>query len=258
MTTNPIKKYSAPALEKGLDILELLSKDSSAHSTSAIADMLGRSNAEIYRMLLVLEQRGYIEKSKDVDGYQVTQKLLQLGTEHEPVKDILEYALPVMRELAEKTTMSCHIAVESQEQIVVISRVEASSAMSYSVKVGFRAPYLFSPSGKVFFTFQNSDKKVLVLDRLSKIHKDDDIKSFIHDCKKVGKQGYYKGDNACVKGVTDLSFPIIDNGYAVASLTIPYIERIPEDMSIDETVHELKLAAEELSKALTYGIVRKM
>ncbi len=258
METAATKKYSAPALEKGLDIVELLSKDSTPLSTSTIAEKLGRSNAEIYRMILVLQQRGYIEKSEDTDGYQVTRKLLQLGTEHEPIKDILEYAQPIMRGLADRTSMSCHIAVESQEQIVVISRVETPSNLSYSVRVGYRRPLIFAASGRILFVNQNADKKESMMKVLKAHHSEDEIKTFLADCKKVAKQGYLKAPSAYVTGVTDLSCPIIDSDHAVATLTIPYIQRIPEIMGIDDVLEELKLAANEISKALTYGLVRKL
>ncbi|MEP1448994.1 MAG: IclR family transcriptional regulator [Paraglaciecola sp.] len=258
MEVTSSKKYSAPALEKGLDILELLSKDATPLSTSTIAEKLGRSNAEIYRMILVLEQRGYIEKSEDIDGYQVTRRLLQLGTEHEPIKDILEYAQPIMRSLAEKTSMSCHIAVESQEQIVVISRAETSSNLSYSVRVGYRRPIVFAASGRILFVNQSAEKKESMINLLEKHHSPEEVKQFMADCKKVAKQGYLKAPSAFVHGVTDLSYPIIDSDHAVATLTIPYIMRIPEIMGIDDVLKELKIAAEEISKAVTYGIVRKL
>ena len=45
------KNYSAPALEKGLDIIELLSKSSIGFSQAEIAKELKRSVNEIYRML---------------------------------------------------------------------------------------------------------------------------------------------------------------------------------------------------------------
>ncbi|AWB67844.1 IclR family transcriptional regulator [Saccharobesus litoralis] len=254
---NKTKKYSAPALEKGLDILELLSADSTPLSTSTIAERLGRSNAEIYRMILVLEQRGYIEKNEGTDGYQVTRRLLQLGTEHEPIKDILEYAQPIMRELAEKTSMSCHIAVESQEQIVVIARVETPSSISYSVRVGYRGPIATTASGRVLFSHQSPEKKESMINMLRKHHDEKEINEFLSDCKKVSKQGYLRAQSAFVQGVTDLSFPIIDTDHAVATLTIPFIQRIPEVVGIEDVVEELRKAAEEISKALTYGVVRK-
>ncbi|WP_440876050.1 IclR family transcriptional regulator [Thalassotalea sp. PLHSN55] len=257
MSGKETKKYSAPALEKGLDVLELLSADSTPISTSAIAEKLGRSNAEIYRMILVLEQRGYIEKYDDVDGYQVTRKLLQLGTEHEPIKDIMEYAQPIMRELAEKTSMSCHVAVESQEQIVVIARVETPSNLSYSVRIGYRRPICFAASGRILFAFQTSAKKEKMIALLKQHHSEEEVNIFLSECKKVAKQGYLKAPSAFVEGVTDISFPIIDNDVAVATLTVPYIKRIPEEMPIEGVIKELKTAAEDISKAVSYGIVRK-
>lgn len=257
MAEKPQKKYSAPALEKGLDILELLSKDSTPFSISDIAEKLGRSNAEIYRMILVLEQRGYIEKNDEVDGYQVTRKLLQLGTEHEPIKDVLEYARPIMTRLAEKTSMACHIAVESQEQIVVISRVETPASLSYSVRVGYRRPIVYAASGKLLFAYQKAEKKESMINLLKKHHTDKEISTFISECKKVAKQGYLKGLSAFVNGVTDISFPIMDGDTAVAALTVPFIERIPEEVPIDQVVEELREAAAEISKAVTYGLVRK-
>ena len=43
--------YAAPALEKGLDILEMLCRSEQPLSQTQIAQELGRSVGEIYRML---------------------------------------------------------------------------------------------------------------------------------------------------------------------------------------------------------------
>ncbi len=47
------EKYSAPALSKGLDILELLATQSAGMKKSDIAKSLKRSLSEIFRMLAV-------------------------------------------------------------------------------------------------------------------------------------------------------------------------------------------------------------
>ena len=59
------RKYRAPALEKGLDILELLARHGAPMTTSQMAATLGRSVSELFRMVLALEFRGYIEASPD-------------------------------------------------------------------------------------------------------------------------------------------------------------------------------------------------
>jgi len=52
--------YTAPALEKGLDILELLAGEGGGLLQNAIAQRLSRSATELFRMLSVLERRGYV------------------------------------------------------------------------------------------------------------------------------------------------------------------------------------------------------
>ncbi|MDU0355105.1 hypothetical protein RS130_15425 [Paraglaciecola aquimarina] len=96
-----------------------------------------------------------------------------------------------------------------------------------------------------------------MLKMLSKYHSDAELNEFMTKCKKVAKQGILRAPSLYVTGVVDLAYPIMDGDMAVASLTVPYIERIPAEKSIEEVIESLKAAADELSKALTYGIVRK-
>jgi DNA-binding IclR family transcriptional regulator len=58
--------YSAPALDKGLDIIELLSKEEFGLTRRDIAERLGRSVGEIFRMLDKLVRRSYIVQKGDV------------------------------------------------------------------------------------------------------------------------------------------------------------------------------------------------
>mgnify|MGYP003583588565 CR=1 FL=1 len=61
-------RYRAPALEKGLDIIELLASETEPMSPSQISQRLGRSMSELFRMIQVLEHRGYIEQSANREG----------------------------------------------------------------------------------------------------------------------------------------------------------------------------------------------
>ena len=60
--------YGAPALEKGLDILELLAGMTRGVTQSEIAQLLGRSLQEVYRVVMVLERRGYIQRRSGDEG----------------------------------------------------------------------------------------------------------------------------------------------------------------------------------------------
>ena len=59
--------YAAPALEKGLDIIELLSASDHPLTARSIAEQLGRSKSEIFRMVYVLVERGYLLRDPVTD-----------------------------------------------------------------------------------------------------------------------------------------------------------------------------------------------
>ena len=56
-------RYRAPALDKGLDILELLATTDEGLSQAEIAKALERSPNEIYRMLDRLVRRHYVVRT---------------------------------------------------------------------------------------------------------------------------------------------------------------------------------------------------
>jgi len=119
-------RYRAPALEKGLDVLELLAAQTEPMTLTAIVKQLGRSHGELFRMVQVLEQRGFIEQEPGREGYRLTDRLFSLGMQQPRTATLLEVALPVMRQLADSVVQSCHLAVHSFGDIVVVARIESA------------------------------------------------------------------------------------------------------------------------------------
>jgi len=78
-------QYSAPALDKGLDILEFLSIQATPQSQVEISKGVDRSSNEIYRMLLCLEERDYLHRDSKTGKYSLSLKLYQLAHRHSPV-----------------------------------------------------------------------------------------------------------------------------------------------------------------------------
>ena len=70
-----IVRPGAPALDKGLDLIEALAAESGGLSQKQIAERVGRSVGEIFRMLGVLEQRGYVSRDPVTAEYTLTLQL---------------------------------------------------------------------------------------------------------------------------------------------------------------------------------------
>ena len=109
MAASTCKPYNAPALDKGLDILEFLSWQRSPRSQAEIATGLGRVINEIYRMLVALEARGYVRRGETSGKYQLSLKLYYLSHSHSPLDQLTQAARVPMQDLANELRQSCHI-----------------------------------------------------------------------------------------------------------------------------------------------------
>lgn len=244
------RKYKAPALEKGLDVLELLAGSLEPMTTSQIASELGRSVSELFRMVLALEFRGYIVPAEGgKDGYTLSNKLFALGIARAPTKTLIELALPVMSALARDISQSCHIAMASGDQIVVVGRIENPGDLGFSVRVGYRRPLIKAASGVILYGFQEPDTQAVMRGQLGEVTKAD-MDAFAERATQARAQGYVRSPSDFSDGVTDLSTPLMGRRGAVAALTVPFVRYQPERCTVEEAIERLCSAAERLSETL--------
>lgn len=219
--------YQAPALEKGLDIIELLAQSSAPLSRSDIASALGRSVGEIYRMLHQLVQRNYITLTGDT--YVLTTKLFELAHYYPPTHRLLTEATPVMNKLAGDIDQACHLTVYSQGRQVVIAKVDVPSGMGFSVRIGSELDVLVSASGRVLLAFQDAETRKLRIEESRVREKSLDLSAIDQTLDKLAKRGFESAPSGQVRGLYAISFPILDlRGHAIAALTVPYADRIDQ------------------------------
>ncbi len=97
-STRKRKEYSAPALEKGLDIVEALAKAPEGLTSADISERLGRPMGQLFRMLVVLQQRGYVAYQADSERYELTLKLFEIAHGLGPVRRLNLVAAPLMKQ----------------------------------------------------------------------------------------------------------------------------------------------------------------
>ncbi|WP_131196077.1 IclR family transcriptional regulator [Lichenihabitans psoromatis] len=142
-------KYSVPAVEKALDVIEYLSDQAVPVPQAQIARAVGRNAGEIFRMLTCLESRGYLRRDAASGGYALTLKLFELSRTHSPYEGLLRAAQPHMRKLAETIRESCHLSVFHNGQVLVLAQEESPRPFRLSVEVGSLHSPLHTTSGRV-------------------------------------------------------------------------------------------------------------
>jgi len=243
------KPYSAPALEKGLDILELLAKEQAAMSAPQISSALNRSKSEIYRMLTVLESRGYLARDDGSDDFRITNRLFDLGMSVSPIGTLVESAYPVMHELSERIRQSCHLVVASGEHMVIVARVESSAVFGFSVKVGRHASLFETTSGIVLLAFMPSAEREELFLAHGRQSRGFDRSAFMAKLEAMQKRGWLQQESIDVPGITDICVPVFQGGtdQAIACLMVPYLKTSRTKMPLVESRKLIGEAANEIS-----------
>jgi DNA-binding IclR family transcriptional regulator len=249
--SGPKRDYPTPALEKGLDILELFASTPGGLTVSEVARKLNRTVSEIFRMLLCLEQRGYLSQSENRERYQLTLRLFRLAQEHPPTKRLVTEALPVMHSVAYALRQSCHLGVIDGGHVVIIAQVDAPESTGFYVKMGSKVELMHAATGHVILAYQTEDARMRALEewtRETQRKKPADLDAHL---ARIHRRGYERRASYQVTGVVNVSFPVLGaSGNAVAGLTIPYVKRIEDTVGIADVVRVMRDAGREISEAL--------
>lgn len=248
------EKYRAPALTKGLDILELLASANDGLTQVEIGKMLGRTTSEIFRMLVVLIQRGYVELSGD-DRYQLTTKLFEVAHRHPPIRRLTAIAGEAMQKLANRINQSIHLCILQGGRLLVIAQVDCPDNNLNSVRLGAQIPIFDSASGRVLAAFMD-DAALEHLLTLAGPEPKDRREKFLADLPGIRAAGYCEGPSLTLAGVTNLSAPVFDyTGKVVAAVTTPFIHRLnsPLNVPVPEARNVLVETCKDLSKRMGAG-----
>lgn len=250
MSKEANKLYSAPALEKGLDIIELLSTRDVGLGQSEIARELGRSVGEIFRMLMVLQERGYIVQDPISDRYLLTTYVFEIAHRIPKIGRITAFAGPLMRTLVKVINQSAHLAITSEDNVLVVGQVDSPGNNTMTVRLGAKIDLWRASSGRVILAFLPEEELASFFDDvpLPLGAMQDQLRI---ELAAIRQSGYEVRDSFMIKGVVNISVPIIDHsGHATAALTVPHIERYGDPITFDDCKTELIATAAALSKSL--------
>ncbi|WP_448003509.1 IclR family transcriptional regulator [Agromyces bauzanensis] len=230
--------YSAPALEKALDILELLAGEGGGLTQTEIAEAVGRNVSQIYRVLATLERRGYLTRAERSGRYVLSMALFDLAHRHPPLRGLVQLAAEPMRALADEIRQSCNLSVDDAGAVRVIAQAESPADFGYQVRVGARFPLEGTATGTV----------------LAAGSADAAAAGFSPGDAAQLADGYLTRPDRLQAGITDVVVAVTGrNGETVAALTVPYIGTSYSTLGLEAVVAAARATASEISARLGGG-----
>jgi IclR family pca regulon transcriptional regulator len=135
------------ALARGLDVIRAFGPNRSTMTLSEVAAATGLARPTARRMLLTLEELGYIRAAQG--AFALTPRVLELGMAYIGSTGIWDIARPHMEQLVGRTNESSSIAQLDGSDIVYVARVAVPKIITIAVTIGTRFPALQTSLGKV-------------------------------------------------------------------------------------------------------------
>ena len=137
-------------LERGLAVIEAFSAAEPAMTLSAVARRTGITRASARRILLSLEELGYVQS--DEGRFSLSPRVLRLGWSYFGSVNMWELAEPLMEELAAELQETCSATTLDLPEIVFVARAPGPRIMTMSLAVGSRLPAFATAMGRVLLS----------------------------------------------------------------------------------------------------------
>jgi IclR family transcriptional regulator, pca regulon regulatory protein len=239
------------SLERGLAVLQVFSPEHPSVTLSQAATLTGLTRATARRILLTLEQLGYVRA--EGRHFVPTPRVLGIGYAYLSSMDQWQAAHPYMVELAELTQESCSAATLDGTEVVYVARVPSTRVMSVNLNVGARVPAYATSMGRVLLgglppeTLDRYFAGVRLLPLTP--HTVTDEAALREHIAEAREQGWSLVDEELEDGLRSIAAPIYDRyGRLDAALTIcGHAGRVTSAQLRDEFLPHLLIAAKQIT-----------
>ncbi len=211
------------ALARGLEVIAAFRPGQPRMSLSQVAGATGLARPTARRILLTLEELGYVRSGET--GFALTPRVLELGVAYVQSMGLWDIARPHMERLVERTDESCSVAQLDGSDIIYVARVAVPKLVTLSVRIGTRFPALQTSLGKVLLAALSADELTRVLAEPSRSgvtpRRQPDREERDAVLREVRARGWALTDEELALGIRSVAAPLRDgSGRVIAALNV--------------------------------------
>ena len=163
----PVRTYSAPAVDRTLDIIEFMALHPRPYGATELSRCLNIPINSVFRILKRLTDREYTIQDPLSSGYQLSTKVFSLGMSLYTRFELRQRARPHIEWLCRETEETCQLQIPQGSMMLVLDTV--SPEVSYYLRIVPGALVHYHPNayGKAVLAFLPEDEvKKIVPPRL--------------------------------------------------------------------------------------------
>ena len=140
---------------KALRTLEIVANTAHELSVQELAEKLESDKTTAYRMLITLEEAGYVTRDEYTKRYGLTYKVVSLSRNLLAENEVSKLVIQTLREVSSETQETLHFSVLDRDEAVLIHRVKGSHLVNVDFQIGDRSPLHATSIGKVLLAYQD-------------------------------------------------------------------------------------------------------
>jgi IclR family transcriptional regulator, pca regulon regulatory protein len=200
------------ALARGLDVVRAFHAGRPRMTLAEVATAAGLARPTARRILLTLQELGYVRAEDGVFG--LTPRVLELGMAYVGALGLWDVARPHLRDLVRITGESSSMSQLDGSDIVYVARVAVPKIIALRVDVGTRFPAVVTSQGKVLLAALDPDQadRLLAVPSRSGIqphvsYRPAEVAAMLRD---VRTQGWALADDELARGIRSVAVPVRD------------------------------------------------
>lgn len=213
------------SLDRGLQILELMSDRGGEISVTEAARFLRVDRSSASRLMATLESRGFVDQNLETHRFRLGTKLIHLSNVLLESLSLGTIGHEEVRALVEQTGEGAQLAILGKTSAVFIDHVDGPQRLTIATNIGDHDPLHCTAIGRALLTGLSDDE---VRDLLSGTPLERytprttvSVSEVVYRVKIARRQGYAFDDEERYAGVQCVAAPVFDHtGHVVAAIGI--------------------------------------
>lgn len=211
------------AFARGMQLLEVLSKQKRPMSNGDLARSTGLPPSTISRLSYTAMRLGYLRHSDSGRAYELTPKSLNLGYSVLSSMALIDRATPLLKSLAERTAQTVALCVRDGLHLTFVQVVAGSDLLAVRLAVGGRLPIATSAAGlAILSVLPEKERRTLASRVRSELNRQNgNVAAFNANLEQTLKEGTAFARDTWRRGIGGVAIGIA-TGHEVAAITIPF------------------------------------
>lgn len=251
-------KYSAPAVERVLEILEIMVQQNRSFTATEMAGILGVSVNSVFRIYIELERKNYVLKDPSDSSYELTPKIYYMGTALKERISIVTAARTYMKRLFRTVKATVVLTTMNEDyQTVVVDQLVSKEPIKFVSTVGFAYDTYVSAMGKAMLANMTEEQieEYISTTNLAKITDATitDKKRFREELQQVKEEGVAYDREESIPGLICIASPIFSAGGKIEGAigTTGFVFSMTKEQ-LENDIKQIKKQARDFSESLGY------